>query len=171
MSKIFFVMNDRNDTSKGYTQVSQEYVKKYIDSFTDGRAYFINLGHSVMETDEETYRDFYKERRREKYLREEAQLAGGVISLNAIDSDELDGVGVVLDTSEPLDEKIMRKIMIEKLPEAISVLNDEEKELIQQIYFNHISERELAKLWNVPRKTLSYRKEKVLLKLRNFFEK
>ena len=94
-----------------------------------------------------------------------------MVSLNAIDSDELDGVGVVVDTSELLDEKIMRKIMIEKLPEAISILNDEEKELIQQIYFNHISERELAKLWNIPRKTLSYRKDKVLLKLRNFFEK
>lgn len=99
------------------------------------------------------------------------QLARGVISLNAIDNDELDGVGVVLDTSEPFEEKVMRKIMIEKLPEAILILTDEEKELIQQIYFNHISERELAKLWNIPRKTLSYRKDKVLLKLRNFFEK
>jgi len=48
MSKIFFVMNDRNDTSKGYTQVSQEYVKKYIDSFTEGRAYFINTGYAIM---------------------------------------------------------------------------------------------------------------------------
>ena len=99
-----------------------------------------------METDEANFRAFYKERRREKYLREEAQLAGGVISLNAIDSDELDGVGVVADTSEPLDEKIMRKIMIEKLPEAISVLSDEEKEIIRQLYFNHISERDLGKI-------------------------
>lgn len=170
MSKIFFVMNDRNDTSKGYTQVSQEYVKKYIDSFTEGRAYFINTGYAIMETDETSYKAFYRDAARNKYL-EKLDNQHGMVSLNAIDSDELDGVGVVVDTSEPLDEKIMRKIMIEKLPEAISILNDEEKELIQQIYFNHISERELAKLWNIPRKTLSYRKDKVLLKLRNFFEK
>ena len=173
MSKFFFVMNDRNDTSKGYTQVSQEYVKKYIDSFTEGRAYFINLGHSVMETDEENYRAFYKERRREKYIIEEA-IKNGVVSFDALDNtnfDENAEDAFAIDDSEPLDEKIMRKIMIEKLPEAISILNDEEKELIQQIYFNHISERELAKLWNIPRKTLSYRKDKVLLKLRNFFEK
>mgnify|MGYP001378760506 CR=1 FL=1 len=170
MSKIFFVMNDRNDTSKGYTQVSQEYVKKYIDSFTEGRAYFINTGYAIMETDETSYKAFYRDAARNKYL-EKLDNQHGMVSLNAIDSDELDGVGVVVDTSELLDEKIMRKIMIEKLPEAISILNDEEKELIQQIYFNHISERELAKLWNIPRKTLSYRKDKVLLKLRNFFEK
>jgi len=163
-------MNDRNDTSKGYTQVSQEYVKKYIDSFTEGRAYFINTGYAIMETDETSYKAFYRDAARNKYL-EKLDNQHGMVSLNAIDSDELDGVGVVVDTSELLDEKIMRKIMIEKLPEAISILNDEEKELIQQIYFNHISERELAKLWNIPRKTLSYRKDKVLLKLRNFFEK
>jgi coenzyme F420-reducing hydrogenase beta subunit len=59
-----------------------------------------------METDEANFRAFYKERRREKYLREEAQLAGGVISLNAIDSDELDGVGVVADTSERLMKRL-----------------------------------------------------------------
>lgn len=170
MSKIFFVMNDRNDTSKGYTQVSQEYVKKYIDSFTEGKAYFINLGHSVMETDEETYKNFYKECRREKYLREEAQLAGGVISLNAIDSDELDGVGVVVDTSEPLDEKIMREMMIEKLPEAIAILNDDEKELIRQLYFNHKSERQLAIELGVSNVTVNKRKNKALCKMKNYFE-
>lgn len=124
-----------------------------------------------METDEANFRAFYKERRREKYLREEAQLAGGVISLNAIDSDELDGVGVVVDASEPLDEKIMRKIMIEKLPEAISILNAEEKKLIQQIYFNHISERELAGIYGVNQSTITRRKTRILKKLKNFFEK
>ena len=172
MSKIFFVMNDRNDTSKGYTQVSQEYVKKYIDSFTEGRAYFINLGHSVMETDEENYRAFYKERRREKYIIEEA-IKNGEVSFDALDNtnfDENAEDAFAIDDSEPLDEKIMRKIMIEKLPEAISILNDEEKELIQQIYFNHISERELAGVYGVSRTAIQKRRNKILLKLKIFFE-
>lgn len=169
MSKIFFVMNDRNDTSKGYTQVSQEYVKKYIDSFTEGRAYFINTGYAIMETDEASYKAFYRDASRNKYL-EKLDIQHGMVSLNAIDSDELDGVGVVIDDSEPLDEKIMRKIMIEKLPEAISTLNDEEKELIQQIYFNHISERELAGMYGVSRTAIQKRRNKILLKLKNFFE-
>ena len=170
MSKNFFVMNDRNDTSKGYTQVSQEYVKKYIESFTEGRAYFINLGHSVMETDEASYKAFYRDAARNKYL-EKLDNQHGMVSLNAIDSDELDGVGVVVDTSEPLDEKIMRKMMIEKLPEAISILNDEEKELIQQIYFNHISEREISRRTGTPLTSVNNRKKKALKKLFAFFEK
>lgn len=173
MSKNFFVMNDRNDTSKGYTQVSQEYVKKYIESFTEGRAYFINLGHSVMETDEASYKAFYKERRREKYLIEEA-IKNGEVSFDALDStnfDENAEDAFAIDDSEPLDEKIMRKIMIEKLPEAIATLNDEEKELIKQIYFNHISEREISRRTGTPLTSVNNRKKKALKKLFAFFEK
>ena len=98
-----FILKDKNNTSAGYIQVTEEELQAYKRN-SEEKVYLINLGHSIMETDEANFRAFYKERRREKYLREEAQLAGGVISLNAIDSEELDGVGVVVDTSEPLDE-------------------------------------------------------------------
>ena len=165
-----FILKDKNNTSAGYIQVTEEELQAYKRN-SEEKVYLINLGHSIMETDEANFRAFYKERRREKYLREEAQLAGGVISLNAIDSEELDGVGVVVDTSEPLDEKIMRKMMIEKLPEAISILNDEEKELIQQIYFNHISEREISRRTGTPLTSVNNRKKKALKKLFAFFEK
>ena len=170
MSKIFFVMNDRNDTSKGYTQVSQEYVKKYIDSFTEGRAYFINTGYAIMETDEASYKAFYRDASRNKYL-EKLDIQHGMVSLNAIDSDELDGVGAVVDTSEPLDEKIMRKMMIEKLPEAIATLTDEEKELVRQLYFENMSERQISSLTGVPQKTINNRRKRILKKLFDFFQK
>ena len=165
-----FILKDKNNTSAGYIQITEEELQAYKKN-SGGKVYLINLGHSIMETDEASFRAFYKERRREKYLREEAQLAGGVLSLNAIDSDELDGVGVVLDTSEPLDEKIMRKMMIEKLPEAISILNDEEKTLIYQLYFENMSERQISSLTAVPQKTINNRRKRILKKLFDFFQK
>ena len=165
-----FIYKDKNNTSAGYIQITEEELQAYKKN-SEGKVYLINLGHSIMETDEASFRAFYKERRREKYLREEAQLAGGVLSLNAIDSDELDGVGVVLDTSEPLDEKIMRKMMIEKLPEAISILNDEEKTLIYQLYFENMSERQISSLTAVPQKTINNRRKRILKKLFDFFQK
>ena len=64
----------------------------------------------------------------------------------------------------------MREMMIEKLPEAISTLTDEENELIQQIYFNHISERELAGVYGVSRTAIQKRRNKILLKMKKFFE-
>lgn len=61
--------------------------------------------------------------------------------------------------------------MIEKLPEAIATLNDEEKELIKQIYFNHISEREISRRTGTPLTSVNNRKKKALKKLFAFFEK
>ena len=95
-------------------------------------------------------------------------------SFDALDNtnfDENAEDAFAIDDSEPLDEKIMRKIMIEKLPEAISILNDEEKELIQQIYFNHISDNELSRYYGVNQSTITRRKTRILKKLKNFFEK
>lgn len=172
MSKIFYVLNDRNDVRKGYTEVNQEFVKKYVESFTEGRPYFINLGYAVMETDEANYRAFYKDVNRAKYLRDEA-IRVGEVSFDALDSKDFDENTVdalCVDPSEPLDERIARKIMIEKLPKAISILSDEEKELIEQIYFNHISERELSAIYGISHTAIQNRRKRILLKLKNYFE-
>ena len=170
MSKIYFVMNNRENTSEGYKEVSEEEFRKYIESFPEGeRAYFINLGYALMETDEDGYRSFYKEYRRERYIEEEAHRAGQV-SLNALDSDELDGTSIVEDTSEPFEEKILRKLMIEKLPEAIEVLSEEEKELIEMLYFEGMTERQITTVTGVPQTTINYRRKRILKKLSDFFE-
>lgn len=171
MSKKYFIMNNRENPHDGYKEVSEEFVKNYIKSFPEGeRAYFINLGYALMETDEEGYISFYKEYRRQRYVDEESQLAG-IVSLNDIDSDELNGTGVVVDTSEPFEEKVLRNIMTDKLPEALSILNPEEKELIIQLYFEGISENALSAVYGVNQSTIFRRKQKILLKLKNFFEK
>ena len=170
MSKIYFVMNNRENTSEGYKEVSEEEFRNYIESFPEGeRAYFINLGYALMETDEAGYRSFYKEYRRERYIEEEAHRAGQV-SLNTLDTDELDGTSIVEDTSEPIEEKILRKLMIEKLPEAIEVLSEEEKELIEMLYFERMTERQITTVTGVPQTTINYRRKRILKKLSDFFE-
>lgn len=170
MSKKYFIMNNRENTRDGYTEVSEEFFKNYINSFPEGeRAYFINLGYAVMETTKTEYKNFYKEYRRKRYVDEEAQRAG-IVSLNAIDSDELDGTGVVVDTSEPFEEKVHYEIVIEKLPEAISILNEEERMLVRELYFNGMSERDLAVVYGISNIAIHKRKLRILKKLQNFFQ-
>ena len=166
--KKYFLLNDRNDVSKGYAEVSEAEIRKYVSEFSDGKRYFINLGYAVMETNRENYYAFYKEKRRQKYIREEAELFGEV-SYNALDSDEFRGADVVIDKSEPFEDVIEGAILTERLPGLLSLLNDEEREIIIHIFYKKESERELAKKWNIPRKTLSYRKEKVLKNLKKLF--
>ncbi|WP_455530648.1 RNA polymerase sigma factor [Ruminococcus sp.] len=170
MSKKYFIMNNRENTHDGYTEVSEEFFKDYINSFPEGeRAYFINLGYAVMETTKTEYKNFYKEYRRERYVDEEAQRAGNV-SLNDIDSDELDGIGVVVDTSEPFEEKVHRQLMIEKLSKGMAILNDEEKALIEMLYFDGMSERQITEVTGIARTTLNYRRNRIMKKLSDFFE-
>ena len=164
-----FIFKDKNNTSAGYIQITEDELQAYKKN-SEGKVYLINLGHSIMEVDEVAYHDFYKEENREDY-RQKLAIKNNVVSMESLVSGEFNECNLVADTSEPLDEKVMRKMMIEKLPEAIANLSDEEKELIKQIYFNHISERDLGRIMGVPRTTISYRKEKALKKLKSFFEK
>ena len=72
--------------------------------------------------------------------------------------------------SEPVEEKILRKLMIEKLPEAIEVLSEEEKELIEMLYFEGMTERQVTTVTGVPQTTINYRRKRILKKLSDFFE-
>lgn len=162
-----FIFKDKNDTSAGYIQITEDELQAYKKN-SESKIFLINLGHSVMEVDEIAYHDFYKEENREDY-RQKLAIRNNV-SMECLISGEFNECNLVVDASEPLDEKIMRKMMIEKLPEAISILNNEERELIEQIYFNHISERTLAGIYGVSRTTIQKRRTKILLKLKNFFE-
>lgn len=169
MSKTYFIMNDRADSSKGYTQVSEDYIKGYIDGFTDGKPYFVNLGYAVMETTKENYLSYYKDYRRRRYLAEEAAKFGE-LSYDALDSNEFNGSDIVVDLSEHFEDVIERKLMAQRLPELISKLNKAEQKLIIDYYFRNISERELAQKMNIPRSTLQYQKSLTLKRLKKYFE-
>ena len=136
MSKLYFVMNNRENTSEGYKEVSEEEFRNYIESFPKGeRAYFINLGYALMETDEAGYKSFYKEYRRERYIEEEAHRAGQV-SLNALDTDELDGTSIVEDESEPVEESVTTE------SDTDVIYKKREEESIKRIiWYNNVIKR------------------------------
>lgn len=169
MSKTYFIMNDRADSSKGYTQVSEEYIKGYIDGFTDGKPYFVNLGYAVMETTKENYLSYYKDWARERYINR-LDKQNQLLSFDALDSDEFNGSDIVVDSSEHFEDVIDRKLMVQRLPELISMLNEAEKKLIIDYYFRNISEREMEQKLGIPRKTLCYRRIQILKRLKKYFE-
>ena len=168
MPKTFFIMNDRADSSKGYTQVSEDYIKGYIDGFKNGRPYFINLGYAVMETDKEHYCSFYKDYRRHRYLAEEAAKFG-VLSYDTLDNEEFSGSDIVVDTSERFEDVIDRKLIAQRLPELIFKLNETEREFVLDIYFRNISERELSKKFLVSHTAIQKRHRTIIKKLKKYF--
>ena len=67
---------------------------------------------------------------------------------------------------------INKNELYEMLFNAIKTLNDLERKILFGIYFEDMSERQLAKKLKIPQRTINYKKHKILLKLKNqLFEK
>jgi RNA polymerase sigma factor (sigma-70 family) len=71
------------------------------------------------------------------------------------------------DEQDSIEKIVEQKILFEQISICLEYLKPEEKELIDLLFFSEVSERKLAELTGIPRKTISYRKEKILAKLRN----
>ena len=67
---------------------------------------------------------------------------------------------------EPIEEAVMTTIMLENLKVALKKLDKEEKVLIQALFYQQVSEIELAKKLGIARTTLQSKKYKILEKLK-----
>ncbi len=61
-------------------------------------------------------------------------------------------------------------MMIEALRNAMLKLNEEEREIIERLYFNDETLRAVAKTQNISHPTLIKRRDKILEKLKKFIE-
>lgn len=72
---------------------------------------------------------------------------------------------------ETVDDTAVKAYLLEKLQEALHSLSDEEMALIQELFYLEKTEREAAALFQLSQNTIHYRKNRVLEKLKRFFEK
>ena len=70
-----------------------------------------------------------------------------------------------------LDEWIIRRLEIEQLHKALNVLSDDERYLINQLYFEERTEREVAEELGVYHNAVHKQKIRILAKLRKILEK
>ena len=68
--------------------------------------------------------------------------------------------------AEGTEDAAIRAVMTEKLTVAIHTLTDEEKAIVHALFYQEVSEVELAKRMGMPRTTLRARKDKILAKLK-----
>ena len=131
---------------------------------------FICLYGMLMEVTLADYKEFYKVRRRQKYLLEQSR-ENKDVSFNKLTTDEFNGEDVLIDISQDVCETVVSEMMLEKLRESMDLLAEEEQELINALYFNNLSEREYSAMVGVPQTTINYRKNRILSKLKKFMEK
>lgn len=68
--------------------------------------------------------------------------------------------------AEDIEDAAIRAVMLEKLNEALHTLTDEETAIIHALFYQEISEVELAKRLGIARTTLQSRKYRILEKLK-----
>ena len=141
---------------------------------------FIKIGKLSVPVSKEIYKEYYKMRRRERYMEED-------IKLGRIDIDPETGAPTFIPSKEDSIERLMElgadfvdeqpsieDILCDKatlliLQEALKELNSEEQELIQALYHKNLTVREVAKQENTSHVTVIKRRDKILAKLRKFF--
>ncbi len=74
------------------------------------------------------------------------------------------------DESVDVEKIIETQILIETVRKAVSRLNDEERDIIERLYFNDETLRAVAKTQNISHPALIKRRDKILEKLKKFIE-
>ena len=133
--------------------------KSYMDKF------FLPLHGMLMEVTKETYKEYYRDERRQKYIDERSK-ANGDISYNSFDTDELLGEDILVDKHTDVEAQVISKMTVQQLRQAFLLLSTDEIALLKLRYFKGYSEIKLSKYYGVSQQAISKRIKKILSKIK-----
>jgi len=159
--KVFIIENGK------YIELTyEEYILRKENN--DTVKFFLPLYGVLMEVSEDTYKEYYKDRRRQKYLAE-CSKENGEISYDSLTTDEFNGEDILVDKIDVLEE-VERKLMRDLIHKSLLLLPEEERKLMSEIYVEGLTERQLAKKYGISQVAIHKRKNKILTKLKKILE-
>lgn len=129
------------------------------------REYTLVVGKQRIQISEEIYKEYYHCRDREKYLDRLARTKN--ISLDVCIEDGISLEYTIASMEDTIVDGIIQRETLAQLRLALSELSSTESELIEDLFFRGKSERQLSAETGIPQRTINYRKQNVLLKLKN----
>jgi RNA polymerase sigma factor (sigma-70 family) len=130
---------------------------------------FIPVQGCLLEVVREQYADFYKEKERWRYLKK-LDTNHSLLSLEGFTDSEGNVIDFVIDEAVDVAETVVHSVMVDRLKVALPLLSDSEQTLIQAIFFEELSEREVGLKLGVTQSVVNKRKAKILAKLRKIME-
>lgn len=162
--KVFVLENGQ------YTEITfEELQRREKDIIGYKEKYFLPLHGMLMEVTKEEYTLYYKEKRRERYIAEQAKEVGA-FSYDALTTDEFNGEEILVDLNKSPEEEVEQHLMIEMMLGLFQKLTAEEQALVKAIYFDGMSEREYAAQLGVYPNAVHKRKHKILEKLKKLIK-
>lgn len=131
---------------------------------------YIKTCGKLVEVSQDVYLTYYRMKRRENAV-EEKDKQHGVVHYSDLDSDEMSAEEMLPAQETDLEEKILTKLMYEKLHRCLSLLPKQEQQLLRALFFDDVSERQLSEQTGIAQKTINERKRRALKRLRKLLEK
>ncbi len=140
-------------------QVDQSYIDKL----------FIPVQGCLLEVVREQYTDFYRDKERWRYLKK-LDTSHSLLSLEGFTDSEGNMIDFIIDETVDVAETVVHAVMVDRLKATLPLLLDSEQMLIQAIFFEGLSEREVGLRLGVTQSVVNKRKAKTLAKLRKIME-
>ena len=129
------------------------------------KKYYIRVAEACVEVSEEVYKAFWSMERHTRTL-EEKDIRNHVFSYDAFDTDDMLGAELFLDkTTSNFEDRVIAEMMAVKLRRCIALLPEEDRKLIQAIYYEDASEKDTGKLFGISQRAVSKRLHQILQKL------
>ena len=130
---------------------------------------FIPIQGCLLEVIREQYTDFYRDKERWRYLKK-LDTNHSLLSLDGFTDSEGNVIDFVIDETVDVAETVVRAVMVDRLKAALLLLSGSEQALINAIFFEELSEREIGLRLGITQSVVNKRKAKILAKLRKIME-
>ncbi|HGL8812507.1 TPA: RNA polymerase sigma factor [Streptococcus agalactiae] len=128
------------------------------------KEYYLYVNGQRVKVSEQIYKVYWREKEHEKYL-EQVDKKNHLLFFSSLDHDG-NFVDNLADESVDVEKIIETQILIETVRKAMSRLNDEEREIIERLYFNDETLSSVARSKKVSYQAIQWRKNNILRKLK-----
>ena len=132
----------------------------------DKEKYMINIQGKLIEVSEDVYYAYFRMERQERW-QEEKKMEHKVMSYDSLDDQDVLGIENVVDVTAPTPEEIAEAHELrDRVRYAVELLPKAERELIRAIYYEELSERDVAEREGVSQNKVFKQRQRALAKLR-----
>ena len=128
------------------------------------KEYYLYVRGQKVKVSEDIYKVYWREKEHEKYL-EQVDKKNHLLFFSSLDHDG-NFVDNLADESVDVEKIIETQILIETVRKAMSGLNDEERDIIERLYFNDETLSSVARSKKVSYQAIQWRKNNILKKLK-----
>lgn len=132
------------------------------------KKYTIIVKRQRVEVSEAVYRAYHKEREAERY--QNKLIRQNELSLERFHEDGVNIDYLIVRVQPDIVDRLVHQEQLEALWIALQSLPEDERSLIDEIFFNERSESQVAKSIGINQSTVNRRLSKVLSKLKNLME-